>query len=137
MLAVFLWVNDSARLRGKFLHLSRFEGDLGFLIPHLRPLLLSAHLSFTVKIIRMASGYLPPPQDADEPQPHPYVHEPLLYISSLPPYITDENLAVAFQACAPFRPNIARDGSPRPLQGTIEFKFLEKGACFPRFSSII
>jgi polyadenylate-binding protein len=76
----------------------------------------------------MASGYTPPPQEVNEPQLHPYLHEPLLYISSLPPYVSDENLAVAFQACAPFRPNIARDGSNRPLIGTIEFRFLEKGA---------
>jgi polyadenylate-binding protein len=76
----------------------------------------------------MASGYTPPPQEAYEPQLHPYLHEPLLYISSLPPYVSDENLAVAFQACAPFRPNIVRDGSNRPLSGTIEFKYLEKGA---------
>ncbi|KIM91560.1 hypothetical protein PILCRDRAFT_810843 [Piloderma croceum F 1598] len=74
----------------------------------------------------MASGYTPPPQETNEPQLHPYLHEPLLYISSLPPYVSDENLAVAFQACAPFRPNIARDGSNRPLSGTIEFKYLEK-----------
>lgn len=77
----------------------------------------------------MASGYTPPPQETNEPQLHPYLHEPLLYISSLPPCVSDENLAVAFQACAPFRPNIARDGSNRPLSGTIEFKYLEKGAC--------
>lgn len=75
----------------------------------------------------MASGYTPPPQEADEPQLHPYLHEPLLYVSSLPPYVSDENIAVAFQACAPFRPNIARDGTNRPIQGTIEFKYLEKG----------
>ncbi|KAI9567562.1 hypothetical protein HD554DRAFT_2023797 [Boletus coccyginus] len=75
----------------------------------------------------MASGYASPPlQESDGPQPHPYIHDPLLYISNLPPYVTDENLAITFQSCAPFRPNIPRDGANRPLSGTIEFKFLEK-----------
>ncbi|KAI0642693.1 hypothetical protein C8Q79DRAFT_228546 [Trametes meyenii] len=71
------------------------------------------------------SEYNTPPPEA-RPQPHPYLHEPLLYISGLPPYVRDEDLAVAFQTCAPFRPNIARDGSNKPLSGTIEFKYLEK-----------
>ncbi|EGO29612.1 hypothetical protein SERLADRAFT_433578 [Serpula lacrymans var. lacrymans S7.9] len=75
----------------------------------------------------MASGYAPPPPQERELQPHPYLHEPLLYISNLPPFVMDENLALAFQACAPFRLNITRDGSNRPLSGTIEFKYLEKG----------
>ncbi|KIJ61840.1 hypothetical protein HYDPIDRAFT_115313 [Hydnomerulius pinastri MD-312] len=75
----------------------------------------------------MASGYASPPlQESEGPQPHPYLHEPLLYISNLSPYVTDENLAITFQTCAPFRPNIPRDGSNRPLSGTIEFKYLEK-----------
>ncbi|KAF9226003.1 hypothetical protein BS17DRAFT_871093 [Gyrodon lividus] len=75
----------------------------------------------------MASGYASPPlQESDGPQPHPYLHDPILYISNLSPYVTDENLAVTFQACAPFRPNIPRDGTNRPLSGTIEFKFFEK-----------
>ncbi|PIL23425.1 hypothetical protein GSI_14736 [Ganoderma sinense ZZ0214-1] len=73
----------------------------------------------------MASEYNSPPPEP-RPQPHPYLHEPLLYISNLPPFVRDEDLAVAFQSCAPFRPNIARDGSNRPLSGTIEFKYLEK-----------
>ncbi|KAF7971491.1 hypothetical protein HWV62_20950 [Athelia sp. TMB] len=74
----------------------------------------------------MASGYASPPQEGGEPQQHPYLHEPLLYISNLPPYVSDENLAVALQICAPFRLNIARDGSNRPLTGTVEFRYLEK-----------
>ncbi|KAH7925447.1 hypothetical protein BV22DRAFT_1034015 [Leucogyrophana mollusca] len=73
----------------------------------------------------MATGYSTP-QQQEGGEAHPYLHEPLLYISNLPPYITDENLAVTFQSCAPFRPNIPRDGSNRPLAGTIEFKYLEK-----------
>jgi polyadenylate-binding protein len=62
-----------------------------------------------------------------QPESHPYVHEPLLYISNVPPYVSDENLARAFQHCAPFRPRINRDGGDQPFSGTIEFKFLEKG----------
>ncbi|KDR80240.1 hypothetical protein GALMADRAFT_223130 [Galerina marginata CBS 339.88] len=60
------------------------------------------------------------------PRPHPYLHEPLLYITNLPPFVSDENLAIAFAGCAPFRPKIQRDGSPNLLSGIIEFKFLEK-----------
>ena len=74
----------------------------------------------------MASDY----GNAGEPastQPHPYLHDPLLYISGLPHFVRDEDLASAFHQCAPFRPNIARDGSTKPLSGTIEFKYLEKG----------
>ncbi|TBU60413.1 hypothetical protein BD310DRAFT_815285 [Dichomitus squalens] len=73
----------------------------------------------------MASEYSSPPPEPRH-QPHPYLHEPLLYISNLPAFVRDEDLAVAFQTCAPFRPNIQRDGSNRPLSGTIEFKYLEK-----------
>jgi hypothetical protein len=78
----------------------------------------------------MASQYTPPPDDSyesTEPQPHPYLHEPLLYISSLPHYVTDENLAIAFSTCAPFRPRISREGMADPLSGRIEFKVLDKG----------
>ena len=75
----------------------------------------------------MASGYASTPAEDSEVQLHPYLHEPLLYISNLPSYVTDEVLAGTFQSCAPFRPNISRDGSNRPLNGTIEFKFLEMG----------
>jgi polyadenylate-binding protein len=79
----------------------------------------------------MASQYSPPPEipyESIEPQPHPYLHEPRLYISSLPHYVTDENLAIAFSSCAPFRPRITRDDSTKPLSGIIEFKVLDKGA---------
>lgn len=75
----------------------------------------------------MAGYASPPPQHSGLPQPHPYLHEPMLYISNLPPYVTDDNLAMAFQSCAPFRPVIPRDGSNHLLNGTIEFKFLDKG----------
>ncbi|KAI0266520.1 hypothetical protein BC834DRAFT_132691 [Gloeopeniophorella convolvens] len=76
----------------------------------------------------MASQYSPPPGgfEVAEPQPHPYLHEPILYISGLPYYVSDENLAVAFSTCAPFRPRIARDDTTKPLSGVIEFKVLDK-----------
>ncbi|OBZ67782.1 Polyadenylate-binding protein, cytoplasmic and nuclear [Grifola frondosa] len=74
----------------------------------------------------MSTEYTTPPPQPAGPQPHPYLHEPVLYISGLPPYVRDEDLALAFQQCAPFRPIIPRDGSNRPLSGTIEFKYLEK-----------
>lgn len=68
----------------------------------------------------------PPPLDS-QPQPHPYLREPVLYISNLAPTVTDADLARALGDCVPFRPKIARDGSDRPLSGTIEFKHIEKG----------
>ncbi|KAG6867065.1 hypothetical protein C0993_007110, partial [Termitomyces sp. T159_Od127] len=60
------------------------------------------------------------------PHGHPYLHEPLLYISNVPAYLTDEALAMAFVACGPFRPRIARDTAAPVLSGTIEFRFLDK-----------
>ncbi|KAK7020207.1 hypothetical protein VNI00_017820 [Paramarasmius palmivorus] len=60
------------------------------------------------------------------PTAHPYVHEPILYISNVPSYITDEALAVAFLTCGPLRPKIQRDPNAQVVGGTIEFKFLEK-----------
>ncbi len=77
-------------------------------------------------LLAAMSDYGSPPPEP-RPQPHPYLHEPLLYISNLPPFVRDEDLAAALHTCAPFRPKITRDGSNRPLSGTIEFKFLEKG----------
>ncbi|KAJ7247907.1 hypothetical protein B0H12DRAFT_1186702 [Mycena haematopus] len=76
----------------------------------------------------MESEYQMPqePEEQYGPQPHPILHEPLLYISNIPPYVTDENIALAFVTCGPFRPKIPRDGTNNPLNGTIEFKFLEK-----------
>lgn len=89
----------------------------------------------------MTSHYNPPPDDpyeSIEPQPHPYLHEPLLYISGLPHYVTDENLALAFTTCSPFRPRIPRDDTTKQLSGTIEFKTLDKGVPpLDRYSSDI
>ncbi|KAF8893169.1 hypothetical protein CPB84DRAFT_1682918 [Gymnopilus junonius] len=60
------------------------------------------------------------------PRPHPYLHDPVLYITNLPPYVSDENIAMAFVGLGPFRPKIQRDGSPNLLSGIVEFRFLEK-----------
>jgi polyadenylate-binding protein len=61
------------------------------------------------------------------PQPHPYIQDPVLYVSNLPPYVTDESLASALTGFGPFRPKIIRDGAGSPASGSIEFKFLDKG----------
>ena len=61
------------------------------------------------------------------PQPHPYLSEPILYISDIPSQLTDHELAVAFEFCVPFRPRIPRDGTDKLLSGVIEFKSLDKG----------
>ncbi|KAF8586869.1 hypothetical protein K439DRAFT_1339680 [Ramaria rubella] len=87
----------------------------------------------------MASGYASPPQPISPPAvlthpgqpeytspPHPYLREPLLYLTNLAANVTDSDLARAFESCVPFRPNVSRDGSGRPLNGTIEFKELAK-----------
>lgn len=68
-------------------------------------------------------------QDNDGPRPHPYLHDPQLYITNLPPFVNDEALAVAFVTCGPFRPKINRDVPDvnGAVGGTIEFRFLEKG----------
>ncbi|KAG6861390.1 hypothetical protein C0995_000796 [Termitomyces sp. Mi166 len=64
--------------------------------------------------------------ETEGPHAHPYLHEPLLYISNVPHYITDETLAVAFVTCGPFRPKIPRDANSDVLSGTIEFRYIEK-----------
>ncbi|KAH6917881.1 hypothetical protein BKA70DRAFT_1245621 [Coprinopsis sp. MPI-PUGE-AT-0042] len=65
-------------------------------------------------------------QEDHGPQPHPYLHEPLLHITNLPSYVTDEMLALAFMYCGPFRPKIQRNSASPVLSGTIEFRFLER-----------
>lgn len=63
------------------------------------------------------------------PGPHPYLLEPILYISNLAPYVTETDLSYALEHCVPYRPRIPRDDPEKPLSGTIEFKLLEKGTC--------
>ncbi|KAF9443021.1 hypothetical protein P691DRAFT_779114 [Macrolepiota fuliginosa MF-IS2] len=60
------------------------------------------------------------------PQPHPYLLEPVLYVSNLPAHVSDEALATALVGFGPFRPTIMRDGTGNPASGTIEFKFIDK-----------
>ena len=49
------------------------------------------------------------------PHPHPYLHDPLLYITGIPAYITDEALAVTFLTCGPLRPKIQREPDAQSL----------------------
>lgn len=63
-----------------------------------------------------------------QPEPHPYLHEPRIYITNLPAWVTDAQLALAFVNCSPFRPNIPRDATDNPQNGTVEFRFLDKGS---------
>lgn len=58
---------------------------------------------------------------------HPCLQKPLLYISNLPTNIPDAALTQVLENCVPFHIQIARDGSERPLAGTVEFNNLEKG----------
>jgi polyadenylate-binding protein len=67
-----------------------------------------------------------------ETSAHPYLRDPLLYITNLPAHVTDADIARALEYCVPFRPTISRDGSGRPLDGTIEFKDFAKGMCVRR-----
>ena len=55
------------------------------------------------------SSYPQAEQTGRIPEPHPYLHDPLLYISNLPPHVTDADLALALAQCAPFRPNVPPD----------------------------
>ncbi|KAF5389609.1 hypothetical protein D9757_004233 [Collybiopsis confluens] len=75
--------------------------------------------------INMDQEYQLPPQESG-PHPHPYLHEPLLYITNVPANVSDETLGMAFMTCAPFRPKIVRDTPSPTVSGTIEFKFLDK-----------
>ena len=76
----------------------------------------------------MADDSQSPSQDLDyTPPPHPYLHEPVLYISNLPTTVSDADLALALEHCVPFRPHIPRDESKSLCSGTIEFRLLDRG----------
>ncbi|KAH7106629.1 hypothetical protein BKA62DRAFT_826128 [Auriculariales sp. MPI-PUGE-AT-0066] len=60
--------------------------------------------------------------------PHPYLHEPLLYVTGLLPHVTEGDLARALENCVPFRPSIPRGGTDTTLSGTIEFRSIDRGA---------
>lgn len=64
---------------------------------------------------------------AYDTEPHPYLHEPVLYISGLPSYVTDDEIALVFQPCAKFRLKINREDPHLELCGTIEFQYLDRG----------
>lgn len=63
---------------------------------------------------------------AHDTEPHPYLHEPVLYISGLPSYVTDDEIALVFQPCAKFRLKITREEPNLELCGTIEFQHLDR-----------
>ena len=84
-------------------------------------------ITFLDRIATMDGDYAQQEQDYQGPHPHPYLHEPLLYITNLPSFVTDEMLALSFIYCGPFRPKIQRDTGQSVVSGTIEFKFFEKG----------
>ncbi|KAF5357025.1 hypothetical protein D9756_006674 [Leucocoprinus leucothites] len=75
----------------------------------------------------MDLAYTVLPEQAYGPQPHPYLHEPVLFVSNLPAYVSDESLATALVGYGPFRPKIMRDGiQATTVSGAIEFRYLEK-----------
>jgi polyadenylate-binding protein len=75
----------------------------------------------------MDFAYSVPHGQAFGPQPHPYLQDPVLFISNLPAYVSDEALATALVGYGPFRPKILRDGIQPIIAGSIEFRYLEKG----------
>ncbi|KAJ3574945.1 hypothetical protein NP233_g1413 [Leucocoprinus birnbaumii] len=74
----------------------------------------------------MDLAYAVSPEQAYGPQPHPYLHEPVLFVTNLPAYVSDETLATALVGYGPFRPKIIRDGIQATVSGSIEFRYLEK-----------
>lgn len=66
------------------------------------------------------------PGSTDQMPRHPFLDQPLLYVNGLPEYVRDQDIAQALEACVPFRPQIARDGSGYS-HGSILFKSLERG----------
>lgn len=75
----------------------------------------------------MDLAYAVPHEQAYGPQPHPYLHDPVLFVTNLPAYVSDESLATTLVGYGPFRPQILRDGMQATVSGSIEFKYLEKG----------
>lgn len=66
-----------------------------------------------------ASSQYPLSPAQQGPLPHPYLVEPLLYVTGLAPEVSDMDLAKALEFCTPFRPNILRDGSGAPVNGEL------------------
>jgi hypothetical protein len=63
----------------------------------------------------------------EEIPPHPFLTEPVLYVSNLPAHITDEIIARTLEFCVPFRPRLARDPTNGAVTGSIEFRTIERG----------
>jgi hypothetical protein len=59
--------------------------------------------------------------------PHPFLEEPILYVSNLPAHITDEVIARTLEFCVPFRPRLIRDPATGTATGSIEFRTIERG----------
>ena len=67
-------------------------------------------------------------------RPHPCLHDPVLFVTNLPAYVSDETLASVLVGYGPFRPKIIRDGMQATVSGAIEFRYLEKGLFLCIFS---
>ena len=67
--------------------------------------------------------------DMQTPQPHPFLVDPVLYITGVPLSVADTELAQAFGPCLPVRLQITRDGMgvDEGGHGTVEFKLFEAG----------
>ena len=63
--------------------------------------------------------------DGYRPEPHPYLHEPILQISGLPSYVEDHKIAPFFQPCGEFR--LKTERSAKGLRRFIEFDHLDQG----------
>jgi len=72
----------------------------------------------------MASGAM------EEIPPHPFLTEPVLYVSNLPAHITDEIIARTLEFCVPFRPRLTRDSTTGAATGSIEFRTIERGQLY-------
>ena len=59
--------------------------------------------------------------------PHPFLIEPVLYVTGVPPDISDNELAQSFDTCLPVRPRLIRDDPDALCAGRVEFKSLDKG----------
>lgn len=53
---------------------------------------------------------------SDAPR-HPFLTVPKLYISRLPPDVTDADVALALESCTPVRPQIRLDPETNTMRG--------------------
>ena len=75
----------------------------------------------------MDLAYAVPSDPGYGSRPHPCLHDPVLFVTNLPAFVSDETLASALVGYGPFRPKIIRDGMQATVAGAIEFRYLEKG----------